>query len=149
MSETQQYIDSLTRGKLREMIRKVMESDPEYGPNSRHPNAKLAEGRCTVSVFGDWHRHQCQRKSKFTFLGRHYCAQHRPKNIVRKNIKRTIKWKQDWDKRNHGRRVSDLAREIVSTSCKCFRQEASFDDLEKLCLEYERLKGETPDGRSE
>lgn len=94
--------------------------------------------------------HQCHNKAKFKVGPHMWCGVHHPTRQLRRQIERDAKWNAEWEEKRrksaHREKLNDLVNEIVKTARLCFKQEASFDDLEQLVHEYERLEAGEQNG---
>jgi len=100
---------------------------------------------CSVTVWeGRGWSHQCCRNGKYEEGGKLYCKQHLPSQVAKKQKA----WNDDFDRKMVADKLKwkkKAARYSISeTAINYFKQKATFEDLEKVVLEFELLTHNQP-----
>ena len=105
----------------------------------------MVSKRCSGTTSTDiWRPFQCSRNGRFEEGGKHYCKQHLPSDIKRRDAEAKAKFDLKWATKKHGWALADARSKIADIAIAVFSQDASFDDIEKAVNEYHALKAKGP-----
>lgn len=103
----------------------------------------MTRRNCAGSVHDGWRFNNCSRAGSVERDGKWWCKQHDPDAVKARKDARHAKWQAHWDEMGLRRKQEEADRLILDLARKCYRQQATYDELMEAVAKREAL-GDTP-----